>query len=119
MAELQRGASGSRFTGGVQSFNVSLKGFKMGMGILHQVPLDIQEYFNKDTARLAEKILKYALENLMSKVYDPAGVDPHTGGYHQKKGYWVTGNLYRSGRWGVVSASEANNATSAESLEQV
>jgi hypothetical protein len=114
MAELQRGASGSRFTGGVQTFNVKLAGFKTGMSILHQVPIDIKAYFNRDTARLAQRILKYALENLMSKVYDPAGVDPHTGGYHQKKGYWVTGNLYRSGRWGVVSASEANAATAYE-----
>lgn len=113
--ELSRGFTGSRFTKGGQSFNVGLEGFKKGMLTLHRIPGDVTKHLNRDMEKMAKRVLKYALENLKKKVYEPAGVNPEIGGPHQTKSYWLTGNLYKSGRWNEVSGSEAAEGTSAES----
>lgn len=112
---LPRGATGSRFTRGRQAFDVKLRGFKTGMVILHKIPGDIVDHFNKDMEKMAGRVLKYAKENLETKVYNPAGVKPSTGGFHQTKRYWLSGNLWKSGRFSEISQSEADAATSQES----
>lgn len=109
---LPRKASGSRFTKGSQAFDIQLRGFKMGIIALHKIPMDVHKHFNKDMEKMAKRVLKYALENLDTKVYKPAGVDPKSGGKHREKGYYLTGNLYRSGRWARISEGEATRGTS-------
>lgn len=109
---LPRKATGSRFTKGTQAFDIQLRGFKMGIIALHKIPTDVHRHFNKDLEKMAKRVLKYALQNLDKKVYKPAGVDPLTGGPHQTKGYHLTGNLYKSGRWAKISEGEAKRGTS-------
>lgn len=113
--ELPRGVTGSRFTKGAQAFDVKLRGFKKGMLTLHRIPGDITKHFNNDMKRMAERVLKYALENLEKKVYEQAGVDPRTGGTHETKGYYLSGNLWRSGRWSEISNDKATTESSTES----
>jgi len=113
--ELPRGISGSRFTKGAQAFDIRLKGFKVGMLTLHRVPGDITRHLNKDMERMAERVLKFAKENLEKKVYNPAGVKPESGGPHQVKGYHLSGDLWKSGRWNEISSEKAARETSISS----